>query len=124
MLLQIIAELVDKVLSTRRIRPVPAQSALSKREFGVKYDLSVSSVEKEIREGRLEAKKAGHRTIITAEAQARWEAALPSIEPASEDRIAALAEATAEANRRYLTSRPRTRPVASVAKGRELSSAS
>lgn len=44
-------------------------------------DLSPDFIRKEIREGRLEAKKAGRRTIITHAARDRWLANLPSISP-------------------------------------------
>ena len=44
-------------------------------------DLSTDFISKEIREGRLEAKKAGRRTIITHVARDRWLAGLPSISP-------------------------------------------
>ena len=44
-------------------------------------NLSTDFIRKEIREGRLEAKKAGRRTIITHAARDRWLANLPSISP-------------------------------------------
>ena len=56
-LTQLITEIVDKILRNRRFRPIPARAAMSKREFAASVDLGISSVEKEIREGRLEAKK-------------------------------------------------------------------
>jgi hypothetical protein len=108
-LTQLITGIVDKILKNRRFRPIPPQAAMSKREFGVAHGLGMSSVEKEIREGRLEAKKVGRRTIITPDARDRWLAGLPRGEPASEAEIAAIAEASAEANKRYLASRQRIR---------------
>ena len=44
-------------------------------------DLSTDFIRKKIREGRLEAKKAGRRTIITHAERDRWLASLPSLTP-------------------------------------------
>ena len=44
-------------------------------------NLSTDFIRKEIREGRLEAKKAGRRTIITHAARDRWLASLPVVSP-------------------------------------------
>jgi len=43
--------------------------------------LSTDFIRKEIREGKLEAKKAGRRTIITHAARDRWLASLPVVSP-------------------------------------------
>ena len=118
-LTQLITEIVDKILRNRRFRPIPARAAMSKREFAASVDLGISSVEKEIREGRLEAKKIGYRTVITASERERWLAALPRIKP--EPSSAAEVEAATEARERYLATRRRSPVVAAGAEPRELS---
>jgi hypothetical protein len=104
-LVSLVDRLVDEAMKKRRFRPTPARAAMSKRDFGISVDLGISSVEKEIREGRLEAKKIGYRTIITTAERERWLAALPSIKPAPSS--VAETEAAAAARERYLASRPR-----------------
>jgi hypothetical protein len=118
-LTQLITDIVDKILRNRRFRPIPARAAMSKREFAASVDLGISSVEKEIRGGRLEAKKIGYRTVITAAERERWLAALPSIEPTPS--AAAEVEAATEARKRYLATRRRSRVMAANAEQRELS---
>jgi hypothetical protein len=119
-LVSLVDRLVDEAMKKRRFRPTPARAAMSKRDFGISVDLGISSVEKEIREGRLEAKKIGYRTIITTAERERWLAALPSIKPAPSS--AAELEAVAEARRRYLASRKRVNVACSNSDQRQLSS--
>ena len=45
--------------------------------FGKRNGLSLSTVYKEIRSGRLKAKKVGRRTHITEQAETDWEKSLP-----------------------------------------------
>ena len=107
-LANLVARLVEAELKKRRFRPTPARAAMSKRDFGISVDLGISSVEKEIREGRLEAKKIGYRTVITTAERERWLAALPRIEPTPSSVVETESDAAARA--RYLASRQRTRP--------------
>jgi hypothetical protein len=80
-LIRLITNIVDQVLQKRRMRPMPAQAGMSKRQFAVSMGLSLSTIEKEIREGRLEARHVGKRTIVTPEAGERWRASLPRANP-------------------------------------------
>ena len=84
-LVELITIIVDKILKKRRMRPMPEQAAMSKQQFATSVDLSVSTIEAEIREGRLEALKVGERTIITPEAGERWLASRPRIKPRRSD---------------------------------------
>jgi hypothetical protein len=54
--------------------------AYSVREFGRVHALSHELVYREIRAGRLIARKVGNRTLITAEDAAHWRASLPRAE--------------------------------------------
>ena len=51
-------------------------------EFAVKNRISRSQVYKEIKSGRLTARKIASRTIITREDGAEWRRALPTLMPA------------------------------------------
>ena len=74
------AVLVDE-LKHRRIRaPLPRRAA-SVPERAKQADLGESTMEKEVREGRLEAFKVGHRTLVSDEAFDRWLAARERIKP-------------------------------------------
>jgi hypothetical protein len=53
------------------------QQALSVRHFARVNGISCGSVYKEIREGRLKARKIGRRTIITTPDADNWRDALP-----------------------------------------------
>ena len=77
----LIESIVDKILRQRRMRPMPPQNVMSQQQFATSNGISLSTVQKEIREGRLEALKIGKRTGITAEAAARWRESRPRIKP-------------------------------------------
>lgn len=77
----LIESLVDKILRQRRMRPMPPQAVMSQQQFATSNGISLSTVQKEIREGRLEALKVGKRTGITTEAGERWRASRPRIKP-------------------------------------------
>lgn len=80
-LIKLITNIVDEILQKRRMRPMPAQAGMSKKQCAVSLGVGISTVEKEIREGRLEALKINKRTIITPEARERWMASRPRIKP-------------------------------------------
>jgi predicted DNA-binding transcriptional regulator AlpA len=50
-------------------------------DFLKRYGVSRSTAYREINAGRLEARKRGSRTIITAEAAQAWLDSLPALEP-------------------------------------------
>jgi hypothetical protein len=77
----LIESIVDKILRQRRMRPMPPQAVMSQQQFATSNGISLSTVQKEIREGRLEALKIGKRTGITTEAGDRWRASRPRIKP-------------------------------------------
>ena len=52
----------------------------SPRGVGARKDCSPPTIYKEIREGRLKAKKIGKRTVITPEAEQDWINNLPDFE--------------------------------------------
>jgi hypothetical protein len=73
----LVKELVAAELKKRRVRsPPPAKVGLSKQEFSASVGICVTSVEDEIRAGRLEALKVGRRTLITVEERDRYLAGL------------------------------------------------
>ena len=80
-LVKLITRIVDEILKNRRMRPVPVQAGMSKRQFATSVGVGVSTVEKEIGEGRLEALKVRERTIITPGERERWLANCPRINP-------------------------------------------
>ena len=51
----------------------------SLRAFAKAYDLSISTVYREIRRGRLEVHKVGKKGIITSSSEARWLESLPRL---------------------------------------------
>ena len=80
-LVELITNIVDQVLQKRRVRPTPAQKGMSKKQFAASVGLGLSTIDSEIREGRLEAVKVRKRTIITTEAGKRWLESRPRIAP-------------------------------------------
>jgi hypothetical protein len=82
-LTQLITDIVDKILRNRRFRPQPPQAALSKRQCATAAGVGLSTIESAIRDGDLEAKKIGSRTIVTPAAFARWLETRPRIRPAA-----------------------------------------
>ena len=81
-LVKLITGIVDEVLKTRRFRPQPPQAALSKRQCATAVGVGLSTIESAIRDGTLEARKIGKRTIITPAAFERWLESRPRIRPA------------------------------------------
>ena len=59
----------------------------SPRGFAARMGISPSNVYKEIRAGRLNAKKLGKRTIISEQAEQAWLDALPDVEVDEHGRI-------------------------------------
>jgi hypothetical protein len=59
------------------------KQAFSPDEFGRRNGLGRTSVFKEIRTGRLDARKVGRRTIITRPAERAWQDSLPSANPSA-----------------------------------------
>jgi hypothetical protein len=53
------------------------KQAISLNEFGKRYSLSIATVFRLIRDRKLEARKCGRRTLITAEAEQTWVDSLP-----------------------------------------------
>ena len=80
-LIRLITNIVDEILKNRRMRPMPAQEGMSKRQFATSMGVGLSTIENEISEGRLEALKVRNRTIITPSAGERWRENLPRIKP-------------------------------------------
>jgi hypothetical protein len=91
----LITKIVDEVLKKRRMRPTPTQAGMSKQQFATSVGVGVSTVEAEIREGRLEALKVRDRTIITFAERERWLATRPRIKPAKRESVEAESETAA-----------------------------
>ena len=53
------------------------KQAISLHEFGKRYSLSIATVFRLIRDQKIEARKCGRRTLITAEAEKNWLDSLP-----------------------------------------------
>ncbi len=53
------------------------KQAISLNEFGKRYSLSIATVFRLIRDQKIEARKCGRRTLITAEAEKTWLDSLP-----------------------------------------------
>jgi hypothetical protein len=68
-LVKLITNIVDEILKNRRMRPMPAQEGMSKRQFATSMGVG------------LEALKVRNRTIITPLAGERWRENLPRIKP-------------------------------------------
>jgi hypothetical protein len=66
--------------------------ACSPKEFRERNNISNTTLYKEIKSGRLVALKVGRRTIITAEAETNWLAALPKLRLAAANDAAAPAK--------------------------------
>jgi hypothetical protein len=64
-LVELITNIVDEVLKKRRMRLMPAQAGMSKRQFATSIGVGVSTVEAAIRDGSLEAIKIGIGTAQT-----------------------------------------------------------
>jgi DNA-binding XRE family transcriptional regulator len=94
-LVKLITKIVDEILKNRRMRPMPAQAGMSKKQFAISVGVSVSTVEAAIREGELEALKVRKRTIITPTAGERWLANRPRIQPARRESTGADSESAA-----------------------------
>jgi hypothetical protein len=61
------------------------QRAMSIRAFCERYDIGRTSVYVEISAGRLRARKAGRRTIITADDAEEWLSRLPVLQEALDE---------------------------------------
>jgi hypothetical protein len=61
--------------------PLEQKQAFSPDEFGRRNNIGRTKVFEEIRRGRLDARKAGRRTIITLRAERAWQDGLPSANP-------------------------------------------
>ena len=61
--------------------PTPSSNrrAFTVKEFGAAYGIGRSRTYEEIATGRLEARKAGGRTLIAADSAERWWASLPRL---------------------------------------------
>jgi hypothetical protein len=82
-LTSLITSIVDRILRNRRFKPMPPQAALTKRQCATSAGVGLSTIEGAIREGTLEARKIGKRTIITPVAFERWLESRPRIKPAA-----------------------------------------
>ena len=58
-------------------KPTIGRGAFSIAEFGQRNDVSRTFTYEEIRSGRLKARKAGRRTLITPAAEREWHESLP-----------------------------------------------
>jgi hypothetical protein len=81
--------------SAKRTEPRPNSIQAVAREEG----FSVSFLYKQIADGKLVARKAGARTIITPEDRAAWRESMPKIEPRAALTSVAAADATLVRNR-------------------------
>jgi excisionase family DNA binding protein len=79
-----IKTLFDEEMKTRRFRPPLPKRAASVPERAKQVGLGESTLEGEIREGRLEAIKVRSRTLVTDEAFDRWLATRERIKPKRE----------------------------------------
>jgi hypothetical protein len=57
------------------------EQSYSLSEFACRNDIGVTTVRREIRAGRLVARKVGRRTIIAAEDAKAWQEQLPKVQP-------------------------------------------
>ena len=78
---QYVKDLVAEEIKNRRFRPQLPKRAASIPERARQVGLGESTLEGEVREGRLEAFKVGARTLVTDEAFDRWLAVRPRIKP-------------------------------------------
>jgi excisionase family DNA binding protein len=63
----------------QRSSAIDDQAAMSIKHFCEKHDVSEPTVYRQIALGKLQAKKVGRKTLITAEAAATWLAGLPPL---------------------------------------------
>ena len=61
------------------------QRAMSLHDFCERYDIGRTKAYEEINSGRLKARKAGRRTIITADDAEEWLSRLPTLEEALDE---------------------------------------
>ena len=78
---QYVKDLVAEALKNHRLRPPLQRRAASVPERAKQIGIGESTLEAEIREGRLEAFKVKRRTLISDEAFDRWLAARERIKP-------------------------------------------
>ena len=81
---QYVKAILDEELAKRRFRPPLPKRAASVPERAKQVGLGESTLEGEIREGRLEAIKVRSRTLVTDEAFDRWLATRERIKPKRE----------------------------------------
>lgn len=62
---------------SNELKPTPHKQASSPNEFGKRYGVSIATVFRLIRDQKIEARKCGRRTLITAEAEKNWLDSLP-----------------------------------------------
>ena len=62
---------------SNQITPEPHKQASSPNEFGKRYGVSIATVFRLIRDQKIEARKCGRRTLITADAERAWLDSLP-----------------------------------------------
>jgi hypothetical protein len=78
---QYVKDLIAEELKNRRLRPQLPRRAASIPERARQVGLGESTLEGEVREGRLEAFKVRARTLVTDEEFDRWLASRPRIKP-------------------------------------------
>jgi excisionase family DNA binding protein len=78
---QYVKSILDEEFKNRRLRPPVPRRAASIPELARQSGLGESTLEGEVREGRLEAFKVGARTLVTVEEFDRWLASRPRIKP-------------------------------------------
>ena len=88
---QYVKAILDEELKRRRFRPPLPKVAASVPERAKQIGVGESTLEGEIREGRLEAIKVKARTLITDEAFDRWLASRERIKPKRQRETAATA---------------------------------
>lgn len=67
------------LISEREPRGRTGQRAMSIRAFCDTYDIGRTKAYEEINAGRLKARKAGRRTIVTADDAEQWLSCLPTL---------------------------------------------
>jgi excisionase family DNA binding protein len=77
---------------------------MSIRDFCERYNVGRTTVHQEIKEGRLQARKAGRRTLIGSDDAETWWLALPTLDVA-----ASVAASTPQTTRRACRSRSTSR---------------
>jgi excisionase family DNA binding protein len=79
LMVKLIRGIVDEYVKTLRFRPQPPQAALTKRQCATAAGVGLSSIEKAILDGDLDARKLGKRTLIPKAAFDRWLESLPRV---------------------------------------------